>query len=857
MSFEDRQYKCQVDIDAAPSGTSSDVTVVFTEDMLPSQMFDADGVGPAQSDFGDVAIYGSSDGSGRFSLDVVESTTDNDPANGTCEVNARDAASLYVWSSVAVNPVYVAWHTASTSTQPAASATYGSDAAYASDVAAWWTFNGDPSGSAPQLVDRTSNSNDGTTSGSMTSGDLVDGQVGKAWDFDGTDDVATVPSDVSLPDGADERHWRAWFYLDGSNADDRIMSQGGSSTNGERLDINIYNGKIAVEFVGHVRGFGSALSTSTWYLVDVLVPSGATSTADVVLYLDGTLQSETDTLGSAQTLNTTATDLTFGREQWGTSFYLDGRIGSSMVASAASSADISFHYNNTSDPAAFASVGTPELTYAGTVFDVGTPTAYYRLGESSGTTANDVSGNGYDSNYDNTPTLGATGLLGGDADTAVTFDSASSEKITVPGATKWGTLGSSLGSGISVAFAFSTSATTASHVVINAGQSTGTNTKLLIYYDAVNDKFVVRLDDDNGDRLWGETPSSLGVNDGNANYFVCTVNPGSDAIAVYVDDDSKTITYTYQETPSVFGDFTTTTTMAGAGSTDFFDGTLDEISIHNKVLNSTEAGELFTAAGLATIITGTLAAISPAGDFDATMVFNHEGTIDANAAAGVFAGNLAKVFTGEIAQTAPAATFAASMVHVHTGVFAPAAPSASFAGVGYYSFAPSFQIYNQVTGLRIGQVRAADANEFDVTSQLGDGKWSVGVSYLDGYGTESEISELDVEISGGSLVKALVTPSNVRSYAEAGGYVVVVWDAIVGDGEEAAAEFEIDDGTSTTTVTAGNRNRYTQQIGPYTTGDTIRPRIRATDGGSDASSWVDVPAVVADATGPDAPRIVT
>lgn len=49
------------------------------------------------------------------------------------------------------------------------------------------------------------------------------------------------------------------------------------------------------------------------------------------------------------------------------------------------------------------------------------PVAYYRLGESSGTTVNDeISTN--DGTYQNSPTLGTTGLITGDADTAVTLD---------------------------------------------------------------------------------------------------------------------------------------------------------------------------------------------------------------------------------------------------------------------------------------------------------------------------------------------------------------------------------------------------------------------------------------------------
>ncbi|MFA5682567.1 MAG: LamG domain-containing protein, partial [Hydrogenophaga sp.] len=46
----------------------------------------------------------------------------------------------------------------------------------------------DPSGSAPQMRDSTVNALHGTSYGSMTTNDLIDGLVGKALDFDGSDD---------------------------------------------------------------------------------------------------------------------------------------------------------------------------------------------------------------------------------------------------------------------------------------------------------------------------------------------------------------------------------------------------------------------------------------------------------------------------------------------------------------------------------------------------------------------------------------------------------------------------------------------------------------------------------------------
>lgn len=58
------------------------------------------------------------------------------------------------------------------------------------------------------------------------------------------------------------------------------------------------------------------------------------------------------------------------------------------------------------------------------------PALYWRLGEPSGTTAADASGNGRTGEYKNTPTLGVVGALSGsgDSNTAVGFEAASNER---------------------------------------------------------------------------------------------------------------------------------------------------------------------------------------------------------------------------------------------------------------------------------------------------------------------------------------------------------------------------------------------------------------------------------------------
>jgi hypothetical protein len=59
------------------------------------------------------------------------------------------------------------------------------------------------------------------------------------------------------------------------------------------------------------------------------------------------------------------------------------------------------------------------------------PAAYWRLGEASGTTAADASGNGRTGSYVATPTLGAPGALNGDSNTSVGFNG-TSQYVNVP-----------------------------------------------------------------------------------------------------------------------------------------------------------------------------------------------------------------------------------------------------------------------------------------------------------------------------------------------------------------------------------------------------------------------------------------
>jgi hypothetical protein len=60
-----------------------------------------------------------------------------------------------------------------------------------------WHVKEDPSGTAPQIKDSTTNANHGTSAGAMITADQVDAKIDKGLDFDGTDDKISIPDPAS------------------------------------------------------------------------------------------------------------------------------------------------------------------------------------------------------------------------------------------------------------------------------------------------------------------------------------------------------------------------------------------------------------------------------------------------------------------------------------------------------------------------------------------------------------------------------------------------------------------------------------------------------------------------------------
>jgi hypothetical protein len=160
-----------------------------------------------------------------------------------------------------------------------------------SDFAAVYTMAQDPSGGADCIIDSTSNANHGTPGGSMTSGDLVDGDIGKAIDFDGSDDWVDIGS--SLPVGT---------IGSKISISCKIKIEDLGFTDGRTILGNNDEYQVAIEQAelwvrtqgGNNGGDGSSLVTGAWYHIAVVWDVGSRIKA----YVDGSLTkdiSESDT----------------------------------------------------------------------------------------------------------------------------------------------------------------------------------------------------------------------------------------------------------------------------------------------------------------------------------------------------------------------------------------------------------------------------------------------------------------------------------------------------------------------------------------------------------------------------------
>ncbi|MHA2332891.1 MAG: DUF2341 domain-containing protein, partial [Candidatus Hodarchaeales archaeon] len=205
-----------------------------------------------------------------------------------------------------------------------------------------WHLSEDPTGT---VYDSTVNGNDGSSYGTMTSGDQVTGQIDGSLDFDGDDYISW-----SSPFVQSTGTYSFWVYgTDYTTEDCNIVA---SDAHQSRIYID-QGGEIRLETDLNGEEFeftSSSISINTWYHI-VLARTGD----DIDLYLDGSwLQQVSMASASALTIDSIGGCFELSRS-W------IGKIDEVRVSSTVRSADwIATGYNNQHDPDSFYSVSVVE-----------------------------------------------------------------------------------------------------------------------------------------------------------------------------------------------------------------------------------------------------------------------------------------------------------------------------------------------------------------------------------------------------------------------------------------------------------------------------------------------------------------
>lgn len=245
------------------------------------------------------------------------------------------------------------------------------------------------------------------------------------------------------------------------------------------------------------------------------------------------------------------------------------------------------------------------------------PIAYWRLGESSGTTAVDETGNGHDGTYNGSPTLGEPGLIASDSDTAVGFDELDDYiEVSSDPALEFGTSDFTLEAWVQY------DATTTSHQVIYSHRQD--------YVGPGQPGYDFLITQDTGNlRIVIEDTDSINAYDSDS-----AVPTGEPVHVVAVFDRDGNVTF-YQngsadgsfDISGESGDISNNRALRiGAMEDDTgtlvdnFGGTLDELAIYNSALSTARIQAHYAASSPVDVGTDTLA--SPASNASSAYTTN-------------------------------------------------------------------------------------------------------------------------------------------------------------------------------------------------------------------------------------------
>ena len=295
-----------------------------------------------QADGGDIRVT-ESDGVTRRATELV--TINAGTSTGELHFLAAGVSST-------TDSVFRIYYGSGLLSQPAVADTYGRNAVWASYEAVFH-LQEDPAGAAPQMIDSTGNGHDLTTSGAMTTGDLVAAQIGDGLNMDGSNDEAhDLSPGVSITNVLTLQAWANIGNLSATGQPIGLYGPTGSDYRGLQVDASEH-----VIYYGENGSYqtvwdATARTGAGWTMVHGVSTSAATHE----LFVDGS------SVGSrSQTWNgfaVTYLGVGAGRSSGTQSEPFLGALDEVRIRlNAASAMGIAAEYANQSNPTTFFTVG--------------------------------------------------------------------------------------------------------------------------------------------------------------------------------------------------------------------------------------------------------------------------------------------------------------------------------------------------------------------------------------------------------------------------------------------------------------------------------------------------------------------
>jgi hypothetical protein len=231
----------------------------------------------------------------------------------------------------------------------------------------------------------------------------------------------------------------------------------------------------------------------------------------------------------------------------------------------------------TGSPSGASSAVTPVAFSAAIAAD--SPVLYWRLGESSGTSAADSTANSNNGTYSSGVTLGVTGALAGDSDTAVALDGTTGN---VQDASPSALPTTNTARTLEAWFNIGSTVTTAQPIL-----SYGSNSGLEMFTVSVEGSKIELYD---GTETISVTAGSS-LNDGGWHQLAVTYD-GSTTVKIYLDGTqvgTDQATSAPLNTTLDSGGF-----QAGSDGSAFLDGKIDEVAVYASALSASKIADHYT-----------------------------------------------------------------------------------------------------------------------------------------------------------------------------------------------------------------------------------------------------------------------